>query len=132
MQKQLISYQNISRLIRIPALAAVLTLMSNMAEAKITILHCKARGLELFITVYDDGTPARIGRGPGVGDKALVISDVRTGALVIVEQNMDQIPISFTTLQPDMTGWHARQTIDLDGQIIAPSQAPITCKRGIP
>src|SRR5215208_3988546 len=75
------------------------------AHAEIVVLQCgfaEIRGEGIFVTKYDDGTPSRVGVAPGVGGRAYISVDPRNGAWVVVEVNLDNIPVTFTTIQPDL------------------------------
>ena len=105
-------------------------LLPAPALADITVLKCDFSNTKgLYFTIYDDGTPARIGVGPGVGDKGLVFRDPRNRTIVIVEQNLDGVPGTFTTITANMDAVHSRAWINLDGSISAPSQGVGQCKR---
>jgi hypothetical protein len=110
------------------ALAALLT-TSVVARAEIVVLECDFATLNMFITIYDDGTPARIGTKPGVGNRASVNRDPRNGAWIAVEVNIDNVPITFTTVQPNMQALHSRHVLGLRGEVVAPSHTGGKCKR---
>ena len=113
--------------------AVLLTLLcASTAQAEITVLRCAFGDFKLFITRYDDGTPARIGTAPGIGDRAQAILDRRTGTWVFVEVNTDAIPVTLTTIQPDMRAIHSRHTIGPLGEVGAPSQQVGKCERITP
>jgi hypothetical protein len=63
---------------------AALTVVSlpSIALAEISALSCEFDDFKFFITIYSDGTPARLGTGVGIGDRARIFPDRRTGALV--------------------------------------------------
>jgi hypothetical protein len=49
---------------------------SAAALAEVSVLRCEFNGgFSAFFTHYSDGTPARIGTAPGVGDRAHAIHD---------------------------------------------------------
>jgi len=114
-----------------PAIAAIVLAMIAAspfsASAEIKALRCRFDGLEFFITMYDDGSPTRLGTSVGVGDRARVYPDRRTGALVIVEENADSTPITMTTIQPDHAAVHSRHVIGLAGDVVAPQQLQGRC-----
>lgn len=106
-----------------------MVLAASAAEAEIVVLQCKFESLNFFVTRYSDGSPARIGTTPGLGDRAQAISDHRTGAWVFVEVNTDGIPITLTTVAPDFAAVHSRHTIGPFGEVLAPSQERGKCER---
>ena len=111
----------------------LLSLVPVAAAADIAVLRCDFPNLNaLFFTMYSDSTPARIGSGPGVGDRGLVFRDRRTKAMVIIEENGDGIPITFTTIGPDLGAVHSRALIGLDGTVVAPSQEIGRCESEAP
>ena len=111
------------------AALTVLLATSLAARGEIVVLRCQFADVGLFITIYDDGAPARIGTGPGVGSRATVMRDPRNGAWIVVEMNLDNLPITLTTIQPEMQAVHSRHVIELDGTVRVPSQMRGTCKR---
>ncbi len=92
-------------------------------------LKCNFPGFDepTYFTQYTDGTPARIGTGIGVGDKALTFQD-RFGAIVFIETNMDGTPISLTTIEPTLRAIHSSHSITFDGRVPAPSQVSGRCE----
>jgi hypothetical protein len=103
---------------------------STVVSAEISVLRCQFDGsFSVFITTYSDGTPARIGTGPGIGDRAHAIHDRRTGARVFVEVNTDDIPTTLTTVQPDLKAIHSRHLIGPYGEVAVPSQQRGKCER---
>lgn len=113
-------------------LAAILALAPFTARATILIYTCNFEGMSpIVITIYDDGTPARVGVASGVGDKAAVHFDRYSGAVVIVESNIPGIPITMTTINRDGRAVHSRHVINADGWF-APSQTRGTCVRALP
>ena len=69
------------------------TYASTSCLADIHVLKCSFDDDEwMYFTRYTDGTPARIGKAIGVGDKALAFQD-RFGALVFIETNADGTPL---------------------------------------
>jgi hypothetical protein len=115
-------------MIRRMIIAAALILWALPSHATIIIYTCTIEGMRgpLVITIYDDGTPARIGVASGVGDMATIHVDRRSGVIVAVETNIDGIPITMTTINRDGKAIHSRQLIDRDGWF-APSQSSGTC-----
>lgn len=114
-------------------LLAALILPATLSHAG--VLKCKVDGYDgdVFITTApdtnsDDGQYARIGVSPGVGDRAMVVSD-RTGATAFVELNSDSTPIGLLTVQPDMRVIKSTHSIDLFGKVLAPSQSHGICTR---
>jgi hypothetical protein len=109
------------------ALAFCLTTAPAIAE--ITILKCGFSNLpEVYFTIYDDGTPVRIGVGPGVGSRGLLFRDPRNKTIVIIEENLDGIPDTFTTITGDMTAVHSRALLSLDGSVSSPTQGIGRCQ----
>ncbi|NQV80918.1 MAG: hypothetical protein HQ495_10220 [Alphaproteobacteria bacterium] len=116
------------------ALAVGLTMLfTGPANAKIFGFLCDEENVlfrdQLYITVYDDGTPARIGTQWGIGNKALVYADPLNDAWVVVELNTDGLPDTLTTIMPDGRAIHSRHTIDVFGLVLVPSQTEISCRR---
>jgi hypothetical protein len=103
-----------------------LCLPSN-ASAEIKALRCEFDDFKFFITIYSDGSPARLGTSVGIGDRARAFPDTRTGALVVVEVNTDGIPTTFTTIQPDLAAIHSRHLIGPFGEVAAPWQRSGRC-----
>ena len=84
--------------------------------------------MPLVVTIYDDGSPARIGREQGIGDKASPYFDAATGAYIFVEFNGVGLPSSLTTVLKDGTAWHSRHTLFIGGDLVA-SQMRGKCSR---
>src|SRR5205823_7394258 len=83
--------------------ALMFCLTTDPAAADITVLMCGfGNAARIYFTLYDDGTPVRIGIGPGVGNRGLLFRDPRNKTIVIVEQNTDGVPDTFTTITGDM------------------------------
>lgn len=104
---------------------------STTASAKTTIFDCNfpSEKLSFVVTVYDDGTVARIGREQGAGDKAQAYFDSITGAWIVVEFIADgTLPSTLTTILKDGRTWHSRHTMDVGGGIV-PSQMSGKCLR---
>ena len=107
----------------------VAVLLPTSAQATITVLRCSFENdFEVYFTFYSDGTPTRVGRSSGIGDRADTKIDKRTGAFVVIELNLEDIPITMTTISPDLSAVHSRQNIDLDGSVFAPSQQRGKCE----
>lgn len=123
------SHRSIVRMV----LAMLLLLCSSPAAATIMMYSCTIEGMRgpLIITIYDDGTPARIGTALGIGDKADVYFDRLSGAVVVVEKNGGGLPITLTTINRDGRVVHSRQVINNDGWF-APSQSTGACTKGLP
>ena len=104
--------------------------LPSMAVAEILVFNCNFKELrgDLVITVYDDGSPARIGVEQGVGDRAQPYFDAATGAHIFVELNGVDFPITLTTILKDGTAWHSRHVLGIDG-IVDASQMSGFCKR---
>lgn len=112
------------------ALAGMLiAFQAHVAVAAVLVFDCEFPGFSFFVTVYDDGSPARIGREQGVGDKARPYFDKLTGAWIIVEFIADgTIPSTLTTILKDGVTWHSRHTLDALGTLIASQQTGF-CER---
>jgi hypothetical protein len=99
------------------------------AFAEITILKCGFSNLPMvYFTIYDDGTPVRIGNSPGVGSRGLLFRDPRNKTMVIIEQNLGGVPDTFTTITGDMTGIHSRALLNPDGSVSSPTQGIGRCQ----
>jgi hypothetical protein len=108
---------------------AIMCLNTPSAFAEITILKCGFSNLpEVYFTIYDDGTPVRIGVRPGVGSRGLLFRDPRNKTMVIIEQNLDGVPDTFTTIIDDMTGIHSRALLNPDGSVSSPTQGIGRCQ----
>ena len=109
--------------------AYVLLAAASPAGAEIIAFECNLPSItgRIFFTWYSDGTPARVGNAPGIGDKALAFQD-RFGAWIFVELNMDGSPISLSTIQRNMEVVHSRHVLQIDGNIVLPTQSKGTCK----
>jgi len=83
----------------------------------------------IHVTIYDDGTPTRVGPNWGVGSKAIAYPDPKSGAWVIVELNTDGLTDTPTSIMPDGRTVHSRHLIDVFGQVLAPSQREMNCRR---
>jgi hypothetical protein len=104
------------------------TIHSQVANAAVVVFNCEFPGTSFFVTVYDDGSPARIGREQGVGDKGQAYFDKLTGAWIIVEFVAGgTLPSTLTTILKDGTTWHSRHTLDIMGNLMA-SQESGFCK----
>jgi hypothetical protein len=103
------------------------------AIADILVFECRfTDGFHFYITIYDDGSPARIGREQGVGDKAQTYFDKVTEAWVIVEFVDDgTLPSTLTTVLRDGIGWHSRHTLATDGTLLASQQSGACNRRWI-
>lgn len=111
-------------------LVAIFCIAAYPSFATIIVLKCGFSNLPaVFFTIYDDGTPVRVGTGPGVGSRALLFRDPRNKTIVVIEQNTDGVPDTFTTIAGDLTAVHSRALILLDGSILAPSQGMGRCQR---
>jgi hypothetical protein len=98
-------------------------------------LRCKIEGYkgDVYITTspdtnLEDGQYARIGVSPGIGDKAIVVTD-RMGAVAFVELNTDGTPIGLLTVQKNMRVIRSSHTIELSGMVSVPSQSAGVCTR---
>lgn len=85
------------------ALAGMLTaIQAHLAIAAVVVFDCKFPAVSFFVTVYDDGSPARVGIAQGVGDKAQGYFDKLTAAWIIVEFVADgALPSTLTTILKD-------------------------------
>src|SRR3954454_11546937 len=105
---------------RIAQAAILLGFLPFPASAEIIVFKCEFPGVPGWhFTIYDDGTPARVGTGPGVGDQGSVVRDKRTGAMVIIEKNGDDFPITFTTISPSGDAVHSRADSRQSGLALA-------------
>ncbi len=107
------------------------SILSTAAFATIKVFDCRfpADGLSFIVTVYDDGSPARIGREQGIGDKGQAYFDKVTGAWIVVEFTADgTLPLSLTTILKDGVAWHSRHSLTVSGEIWA-SQMSGKCSR---
>jgi hypothetical protein len=120
---------NMKAIVAAYVIGSVVTLLPFPAFAKITALRREFNNLNFFITIYDDGSPARLGTSIGIGDRARAYSDTRTGALVVVEVNTDGIPTTITTIQPDRKAFHSRHLIGPFGEVMAPEQRIGQCNQ---
>ena len=106
----------------------------TIAVADVTVFQCNfpqgsgGPDFPFIVTVYDDGSPARIGAEQGVGDKASPYFDAATGAYIFVEFNGVGLPCSLTTVLKDGAAWHSRHTLDVGGHMVA-EQMLGTCSR---
>ncbi len=111
----------------------VAALVTSPANAKIFGFLCDEEQATfrggLYITIYDDGSPARIGVEWGIGSKALVYNDPMNDGWVVVELNGIGLPQTLTTIMPDGRAIHSRHSTDLSGTVIGPSQTEISCRR---
>jgi len=99
------------KLFALPLLMVSL-IFSAPAHAEILGFRCDG----FYITIYDDGTPARIGIDWGIGSKALVYDDPRNNSWVVVELNGVGLPITLTTIMPDGRAIHSSQSTDVLGK----------------
>ncbi len=103
------------------AALVMLAVSSAMAMADVGVFKCRfTDSFEFYITVYDDGSPARIGVEQGVGNKAQAYFDKPTGSWVFVEFIDDgKLPSTLTTILKDGSAWHSRHTLSLIGRVVA-------------
>ena len=100
--------------------------IATPSRADIFVQKCVFPDVSFFLTRYSDGTPARIGRISGVGSKALYFKD--RYAEVFIEIDLAGIPITFTTIFPDLTAIHSRHSIvPLGDKVVPPSQSKGKC-----
>ncbi|MEH2626789.1 hypothetical protein V1292_004844 [Bradyrhizobium sp. AZCC 1719] len=99
------------------------------------VLKCKIDSYseDVFITTSpdtssNDGQFGRVGISPGIGNRAMVVTD-RMGATAFVELNGDGTPIGLITVQRDMRVIKSRHAIDPFGAVFAPSQSAGVCTR---
>jgi hypothetical protein len=112
------------------ALAGMLTaIQAHLAIAAVVVFDCKFPAVSFFVTVYDDGSPARVGIAQGVGDKAQGYFDKLTAAWIIVEFVADgTLPSTLTTILKDGAAWHSRHTLDNMGNLIATQESGFCSK----
>jgi hypothetical protein len=92
------------------------------------VLHCTFKdGFQFFIATAGDNS-ARIGVQPGIGDKGVTVYDpANNRARVVIEFNGVDMPVTMTSIQGDGVAVHSRQSIGIDGKLIAPSQQTGQC-----
>jgi hypothetical protein len=95
--------------------------------AEIHVFRCLFDNQLIYFTRYTDGTPARVGTGIGVGDKAIAFED-RSGALVFIETNIDGTPITFTSIEPSLKAVNSRHILQSNGTVLAPSHRSGGCE----
>jgi hypothetical protein len=79
-------------------------MLPSIAAAGIAVFDCSFPNFSsIVVTVFDDGSPARIGREQGVGDKAFVHFDSNTWAYIFVEFFAGGLPFTLTTVLKDGT-----------------------------
>jgi len=111
---------------------AICTAGARQAVAAISVLACQFTGVgrdPMYVTIYDDGSPARIGGGVGVGSRALIYFDGLTGATVVVELNLDGIPITLTTVNRGGDAVHSRHVLSVPEGVRVPSQTLGQCEQ---
>jgi hypothetical protein len=102
---------------------------ARVATAEITVFTCKFTGFNtMFITIYDEGSPSRIGVEVGVGSKAQAYSDPPTGATLVVEFNGVGLPITLTTINRDGKAVHSRHLLAIPEGWFLPSQTIGQCE----
>ena len=103
------------------------------ALADITVFTCRFPGLRgtgaIFVTIYDDGSPARVGVEVGVGSKAQTYFDASTGATVVVEFNGVGVPDTLTTINQGGKSVHSRHLLSVPKGWFLPSQYVGQCDR---
>ena|SRR5215207_850434 len=92
---------------KLAVLAAMLA-VSGAARAEIVVLQCEFASMNMFITIYDDGTPARIGtmrcRGsrnsnpptvgvPATSIKPILIQEAGTISRIALAKAMSAPPV---------------------------------------
>ena len=116
-------------------LAALMMLVasSSMARADIVVFKCTfTDSFEFYITIYDDGSPTRIGIEQGVGNKAQAYFDKPTGSWVFVEFIDDgKLPSTLTTILKDRSAWHSRHTLSLGGRVMASHMSGVCSQKNI-
>ena len=101
------------------AVAGMLSAIPKTAEAQVVVFDCRFPSISFFVTIYDDGSPARIGVEQGLGDKAQAYFDKLIGAWIIVEFLADgTLPSTLTTILKDGVTWHSRHTLDTMGKVV--------------
>lgn len=115
---------------RVLATLLLITLCSAPSQAGVVVFQCTFKdSFQFYVTIYDDGSPARIGMEQGVGSKAQPFFDKATGAWILVEFMSDgRLPSTLTTILEDGTVWHSRHTLSIGGTIL-PSQQEGKCGR---
>lgn len=104
-------------------------IQAHLAIAAVVVFDCKFPAVSFFVTVYDDGSPARVGIAQGVGDKAQGYFDKLTAAWIIVEFVADgTLPSTLTTILKDGAAWHSRHTLDNMGNLIATQESGFCSK----
>jgi len=118
-------------MLRFLATLVLCTAVPIRAHAETVVLRCGFAEMErpIFITKSDEEMPSRIGMAPGIGDRAYIGIDPRNGAWTAVEVNADNLPITFTTIQPDLQAIHSRHVLWPDGTVVSPSQQRGRCER---
>lgn len=103
--------------------------IARVASAEITVFTCHFSTMRAIITIYDDGSPSRIGVEVGVGDKAKAYFDPPTGATVVVEFNGVDLPVTLTTINRDGKAVHSRHLLAIPEGWFLPSQTIGQCER---
>lgn len=108
---------------RLKTLVTLLALFGAPLSADAEELRCSFGNIpDLYIRLGDGGS-VRIGIAPGIGNKGS-LSETEAG-MVVVEHDRDGLPITFTTILPDLTAVHSRHVVD--GGIL-PSQGSGHCE----
>jgi len=99
------------------------------ALAEVVVFECRFTGYSssIFVTVYDDGSLARMGTQQGIGSRAQPHFDKMTGAWIFVEL-AGELPSTLTTILTNGIAWHSRHTLAIDGTLMA-SQSKGSCFR---
>jgi hypothetical protein len=110
--------------------AAAFLFVTAPAFAEITVLKCNfTNATGVYFIIYDDEASVLVGPGPRVGVKGLLFRHPRNDTIVVVEQDMDGVPRTFTTITAGLDAVHSRVWINRDGSVSAPSQGLGRCQR---
>jgi len=104
---------------------------SKNVAAEIIVHSCRLPGFDtpLVVTIYDDGTPSRVGVEVGVGSRASTYFDPPTGATMVVEFNGGNVPITLTTINRDGQAVHSRHLVIIPKGWFSPTQTIGQCER---
>ena len=112
--------------------AAILAVfLGSPALATIQVFECSfpKEKFEFVITIYDDGSPVRIGVETGVGNRGVFFRDEPTGAVSVVEFiDQGRFPSTLTTILADGQAVHSRHSLSLDALILE-SQMRGSCQK---
>ena len=117
------------------AAGLIVALSVGNAAAEVVVHTCRLSIFDkpLIVTIYDDGSPSRIGNEVGVGSRAFTHFDPPTGATVVVEFNGGDVPTTLTTINSDGRVVHSRHLVGISSGWFHPSQTTGQCtRRSIP